>query len=198
MNRSAHLLLATSLVALTFFAASLPAATVSGTFKDNASNETGFRIERAAATGAFAQVGANLPAKAGSGSLVAWSDSVPTPATGSITYRYRALAFNSAGLSTPSNVLTVPVDAPEVPPAGPSEMILTELVVTVDAAGNVKTVATLAIEGQDAKTATLEGKIELQSAPPAPGPRWPRPWEWLIPSRHDTAAALAKPAPAQR
>ena len=67
---------------------------------DRSSDEAGFRIERCTGSGcaAFAQVGTVLAG------TVTWTDSAVARNT---KYSYRVLAFNDAGLSTPSNIVTV-------------------------------------------------------------------------------------------
>ncbi|NPV89206.1 MAG: hypothetical protein HPY50_00325 [Firmicutes bacterium] len=69
--------------------------TVTLTWEDNASNETGFRIERKTGSGAYAElgtVGANV---------TSYDDSItPTPGT---AYTYRVRAYNGAGNSSYSN-----------------------------------------------------------------------------------------------
>lgn len=84
---------------------SLVANRVSGpkvnlTWKDNATNEKGFRIERAAGTGAFSAVATVGP------NVTSYSDSGVSAAT---TYRYRVIAFNVSGDSPPSNTATVTI-----------------------------------------------------------------------------------------
>jgi alpha-tubulin suppressor-like RCC1 family protein len=88
------------------------AATVASTaridlrWRDNSSNETGFRIERKIGTGAWSQiatVGANVTAFASTGLKA------------STTYRYRVRAFNTAGTSAYSNTVTTRTAAPAAP-----------------------------------------------------------------------------------
>jgi titin len=68
-------------------------------WNDNSSNETGFRIERAAGgpTGTFLQI-----ATVGAG-VVAFVDTGPGPNQG---FTYRVRAFNAGGDSAPSNTVT--------------------------------------------------------------------------------------------
>ena len=70
------------------------------TWRDNASNETGFRIERCTGTGCagFAVVGT-----AG----VNATTFTNTGLSKNTTYGYRVLALNGAAASTPSNVVYV-------------------------------------------------------------------------------------------
>jgi fibronectin type 3 domain-containing protein len=74
-------------------------STIQLAWTDNASNELGFRIERAlGAKGAFmllAQVGANL---------TVYADASVNAGT---SYRYRVQAYNAAGASAWSNVITI-------------------------------------------------------------------------------------------
>jgi len=81
---------------------------VSLTWRDNATNETGFAIERCTGSGctAFAQIASAGP-RSNTGS-VTYVDA--TVAFGS-TYRYRVAAVNSTGLSAYSNTATVAVPA---------------------------------------------------------------------------------------
>ncbi len=67
---------------------------------DRSSDESGFRIERCTGSGctAFTQVGTVLAG------TVTFTDSAATRST---KYTYRVLAFNDAGLSGPSNVVSV-------------------------------------------------------------------------------------------
>ncbi len=55
---------------------------------DNATNETGFRIERAAGAGAFAAIHTSAA------NAVSYDD---TTVTGGVTYHYRVIAFNGSG-----------------------------------------------------------------------------------------------------
>lgn len=161
-------------VAGLFPLASSFAATVNGTFKDNADNESGFRIERAtgATGGVFAQVGTNLPASPGVGATVAFSDATVAKNT---TYRYRIFAFNAGGDSLPSSVASAVV--PDTPPAAPSEIVIGTITVAIDDRGNVKAVAVLETP-LGTKKATVSSRIEKKSAN-ARGVR--ALWEWAIP-----------------
>ena len=85
------------------------------TWRDNANNETGFRIERATGAGAFAlltTVGANV---------ASYADMTVSAAT---TYSYRVLAYNSAGNSGFSNTATATTPA-ATPPAAPTSLTAT-------------------------------------------------------------------------
>ena len=84
---------------------------VSLTWRDNATNETGFVVERSADNGAtFTQV-ATPPARNNTGN-VTYLDT--TVALGS-TYQYRVGAVNIAGKSAPSNTVTAVVAVPDTP-----------------------------------------------------------------------------------
>jgi FtsP/CotA-like multicopper oxidase with cupredoxin domain len=83
---------------------------VSLAWRDNATNETGFVIERATNAGAFAPI-ATAPARANVGN-VTFADTTVAPNT---TYTYRVAALNVAGLSAYSNA--APVVVPPVPTA---------------------------------------------------------------------------------
>ena len=82
------------------------------TWKDNADNETGFRVERKTDGGAFATV-QQLPPDS-----VSWEDTTVTPGH---TYTYRVLAFNQWGSSSPSNEAGSNTN----PPAGPGGLSVT-------------------------------------------------------------------------
>lgn len=84
---------------------------VSLTWRDNATNETGFIIQRSNDGGTtFAKAG-TAPARNSTGN-VTWVDSTVTLGN---TYQYRVVATNIAGDSTPSNTVTVPVLLPGTP-----------------------------------------------------------------------------------
>lgn len=70
------------------------------TWTDRSENETGFRIERAAGSTAFATVGTV-------GAGVTLFDDLS--AASETTYVYRVVAFNDAGQSTPSNLASVSI-----------------------------------------------------------------------------------------
>jgi FtsP/CotA-like multicopper oxidase with cupredoxin domain len=91
----------------------LPGPRVTLTFTDNATNETGFIVERAANGGAFAPI-ATLGPRAGTGS-VGYSDQ--TPVAG-VANAYRIIAVSGAVSSAPSNVATVSVPTPPSAPTG--------------------------------------------------------------------------------
>ncbi len=84
---------------------------------DNSDNETGFRIERAIGAGAFTLVGTVGPNVAG------FTDNTVDPLTG---YRYRVLAYNAAGNSNPSNVVSVDTPADPTQIAAPDDLRLAE------------------------------------------------------------------------
>jgi FtsP/CotA-like multicopper oxidase with cupredoxin domain len=86
---------------------------ISLTFRDNANNESGFIVERAADGGAFTQI-ATAPARNGTGN-VTYVDATAQPGT---AYTYRVAATNLAGTSTYSNT-SASVAVP-VAPAAPS------------------------------------------------------------------------------
>jgi FtsP/CotA-like multicopper oxidase with cupredoxin domain len=79
---------------------------------DNASNESGFYIERALGGGAFAQiqqVGANV---------TTWTDLTVAPST---AYRYRVRAYNGAGNSAYTNIASI-TTRPNTLPAAPTNV----------------------------------------------------------------------------
>jgi hypothetical protein len=99
----------------------LTAAAISGTridlaWTDNATNETGFAIERIPifTGGAYVQI-ATVAAN-----VTTFSDLTAQPAW---THYYRVLATNSAGSSAPSNEASA--TTPEVPPAAPTQLVAT-------------------------------------------------------------------------
>ena len=84
---------------------------VSLTWRDNATSETGFTIQRSADAGVtFTQAG-TAPARAGTGN-VTWVDSAVT--TGS-SYQYRVVATNVVGTSSASNTVSVALVLPGTP-----------------------------------------------------------------------------------
>lgn len=101
---------------------------VSLTFRDNATNETGFTVQRQSDGGVFTTI-ATLPARGGTGN-VTYLDT--TIATG-VTYTYRVFAQNIAGPSGYSNMPQVIVPTA---PAAPSAFAAT----TVLGNGNNRTV----------------------------------------------------------
>jgi FtsP/CotA-like multicopper oxidase with cupredoxin domain len=84
---------------------------VSLTWQDNATNETGFVVERSVDNGAtFSQIAAP-PARNGTGAVTV----VDSAVTRGNSYQYRVTAVNVAGRSAPSNTMTVAVDVPATP-----------------------------------------------------------------------------------
>ncbi len=74
------------------------------TWLDNANNETGFIVQRATApTGPWTNITTTVPAAAGTGSTVTYTDTAAT----NTTYYYQVLARNANGNSPPSNKVTV-------------------------------------------------------------------------------------------
>ena len=84
---------------------------VSLSWTDNSFDETGFRVQRCAGAGctSFAQVGQP------GANVQSFND---TSVLASTTYRYRVVAYNSAGNSSPSNVVEVTTGAVPVAPSG--------------------------------------------------------------------------------
>jgi fibronectin type 3 domain-containing protein len=84
---------------------------VSLAWTDNSFDETGFRVQRCAGAGctSFAQVGQP------GANVRTFND---TSVAASTLYRYRVLAFNAAGNSSPSNVAEVTTGAVPVAPSG--------------------------------------------------------------------------------
>ncbi|MBI5653246.1 MAG: multicopper oxidase domain-containing protein [Chloroflexi bacterium] len=87
------------------------------TWRDNATNETGFAIERSDNGGAFVQV-ATAPSRQGTGNVTFNN----TNLTAGATYAYRVRAVNATGGSLYSNTATVTV--PPIP-AAPSNFTVT-------------------------------------------------------------------------
>ncbi|MBK8050345.1 MAG: multicopper oxidase domain-containing protein [Anaerolineales bacterium] len=87
---------------------------------DNATDETGYRVERAVVTGgvpgAFTVV-ATLGANA-----AAYNDTTATPST---VLAYQVIAFNNYADSLPSNVAIVTTPAPQPVPAAPTNLVAT-------------------------------------------------------------------------
>ena len=81
------------------------------TWRDNASNETGFVLERSTDGGAtFTRLGP-VPARTGTGNVTFTDNTV----TQGASYVYRVAAENVAGVSPYTAPLTVKVDAPAAP-----------------------------------------------------------------------------------
>jgi hypothetical protein len=85
---------------------------VSLTWRDNATNESGFSIQRSTDGVNFAQI-ATAPAKSNTGNVTF----VDTTITAGATYTYRVSAFNVAGSSVYSNLIAAAIPAA---PAAPS------------------------------------------------------------------------------
>lgn len=83
---------------------------VSLTWRDNATNESGFLVERSVNGGAFARL-ATPPARANTGTATYVDGAVSVGST----YAYRVSAVNVAGQSTPSNTSTAAVLLPGQP-----------------------------------------------------------------------------------
>jgi len=83
---------------------------------DNATDETGFIIERRVLGGTFAPLPITVPANNGTGS-VSYTD---TTVSAGNTYEYQVRAVNAIGQSTPSNIASVIIPAPPVAPSNVS------------------------------------------------------------------------------
>jgi FtsP/CotA-like multicopper oxidase with cupredoxin domain len=82
------------------------------TWKDNASNETGFVVQRSSDNGVtFTQIG-TAPAKTGTGTNVTFTDNT---VTSGLTYQYRVAANGLGGLSGWSNVAAISLAVPVAP-----------------------------------------------------------------------------------
>ncbi len=89
--------------------ASITSATqVTLDWTDNATNETGYLVQRAVGAGAFATL-ATTPANS--------STYIDTTALAGTTYSYQVLAFNVLGNSAPSNTATITFAKPAAPSA---------------------------------------------------------------------------------
>ena len=87
---------------------------------DNASNETGFKVERKEGLSGTYTVLAIIPANS-----ISYSD---TSVTAGITYIYRLRAYNSAGDSSYTNEATVNISGVTPPlPAAPTSLIATAI-----------------------------------------------------------------------
>jgi len=107
MRTTKSILLAVALVAAAF----AHAAEVNLTWSDNSTNESGFEIERALGAGAFAPIGVV------GANVVTFKDTTLAPLT---EYRFRVRAYNAAGTSDYSNVLTY--RSGEAPPNAPGTL----------------------------------------------------------------------------
>ncbi|MEP7134635.1 MAG: multicopper oxidase domain-containing protein [Chloroflexota bacterium] len=92
------------------------------TWRDNATSETGFIIERATNGGAFTQI-ATAPARNNTGN-VTFVDTTVQQGLATNTYVYRVAATNIAGLSAYTNTAQV-VIAAATPPAAPNNAVAT-------------------------------------------------------------------------
>jgi hypothetical protein len=82
-------------------------------WQDNASNESGFLVERSTNGGAFTLI-ATAPAHSGTGTTT-WPDTTAVPGN---TYSYRVAAVNVAGQTGYSNTATIAVPAQPAAPSG--------------------------------------------------------------------------------
>ena len=89
-------------------AASFSGTSASLSWRDDATSETGYRVERSSGSG-FATV-ATLAANATS-----WTD---TSLAASTVYTYRVVAYNAAGASDPSGTASITTPAPLASPSG--------------------------------------------------------------------------------
>jgi hypothetical protein len=87
---------------------------VSLNWRDNASGETGFVLERSLNGGAFTVVNGNIAPATGTGSTVRYTDSTVIPGN---TYTYRVKAVNGTGSSGYSNTAKVTTPLPTTPAA---------------------------------------------------------------------------------
>jgi FtsP/CotA-like multicopper oxidase with cupredoxin domain len=85
------------------------------TWRDNATNESGFVIERSTDGVTFAQIG-TAPARSNTGN-VTFTDTTLRAAQTTATYTYRVMAANVAGPSAPTNTVSVVVGVVSIPVA---------------------------------------------------------------------------------
>jgi FtsP/CotA-like multicopper oxidase with cupredoxin domain len=85
------------------------------TWRDNAINESGFVIERSTDGVTFAQIG-TAPVRSNTGN-VTFTDTTLKAAETAATYTYRVKAANVAGLSAPTNTVSVVVGVVAIPGA---------------------------------------------------------------------------------
>jgi hypothetical protein len=84
---------------------------VSLTWRDNATSEAGFTIQRSTDAGVTFTTAGTAPARAGTGN-VTWVDSAVTAGS---SYQYKVVATNIAGSSSPSNTVSVALVLPGTP-----------------------------------------------------------------------------------
>jgi hypothetical protein len=101
-------------------ATAISATQVNLTWTDNATNESGYTVERCTGVGCttFASIGG------GAAGLTAFND---TTVAGNTTYSYRVFASNGGGNSQPSNVATVTTPVVVTGPVAPSNLAATIL-----------------------------------------------------------------------
>jgi peptidyl-Asp metalloendopeptidase len=88
------------------------------TWNDNAADETGYVIQRSVSGGSWTDR-ASLPMNA--------TEYTDTGLSGSTGYSYRVRAYNSAGVSTYSNIASVTTPAAPPPPAAPTPAAVTPM-----------------------------------------------------------------------
>ncbi len=126
-------------------ASAVAATSVTLTWVDNATDETGYVVQRKAPGGAYTQVGPTLPPN-----TTSFVDTSVSPAS---SYRYRVFAQNQVGPSAPSNEISV--TTPEAAPAAPSNLAVsgaTTNSLTLTWTDNALNEAGFAIERQDPST----------------------------------------------
>ncbi|MGZ3721707.1 MAG: fibronectin type III domain-containing protein [Bdellovibrionales bacterium] len=100
-------------------------------WKDNSSNEAGFRIERASASaGPFVSgIGTFTPIKTADANTTSYIDGGLNPST---TYYYRVVAVNAAGSAAPTNEQSATTaSTPTTPPSPPSNLVATATAATI-------------------------------------------------------------------
>ena len=116
------------------------------TFRDNATNESGFALSRSTNGGDWTQV-ATLPARTGVGNVI-YND----PVSAGQSYRYRVQAFNGVSPSAASNEVTIAVPPAPAAPA------------TYTGVGQVTSATTARINHQWTDSSNNESRFVIQAA----------------------------------
>jgi FtsP/CotA-like multicopper oxidase with cupredoxin domain len=106
------------------FAAGAAGPVMNLSFRDNATNETGFIVERSTDGVTFAQLGANLPARTNGSATVTLTDTTIAAGATVTTYSYRVTAVNAVVQSAYSNVASAAVP---ILPAAPTTLTAVNL-----------------------------------------------------------------------
>jgi predicted phage tail protein len=95
------------------------------TWTDNATNETGFAVERSDNGGPFVQIA--TPGPRNNTGSVTYTD---TAVVAGASYSYQVRAVNATVFSTYSNVASITLSVPPAAPAAPSNVLATGVVVS--------------------------------------------------------------------